>query len=81
MRKDATGAKQESVGMARTRALLTKALSTSLTAPESNYLSSELGRLADGVARVNARLGRQAVELSPYAKLASDAGASAVMTV
>jgi hypothetical protein len=66
---------------AQTQALLGKALSAGLTAPESSYLNGELSRLAAAIARVNARAGRQAVEMSPYAKVARDAGTSAVMTV
>ncbi len=81
MRESSTGAKQDATSIARTRALLVKSLSTGLTTPESDNLNGELTRLAKCIARVNARLGRQAVEMSPYAKLASDAGASAVMTV
>ena len=81
MRTEATGTRSGAMRTAQTQALLSKALSNGLTAPEASHLNAELGRLAAGIARVNAIVGRQVVEMSPYAKVARDAGASAVMTV
>jgi hypothetical protein len=81
VRQEATGTRGGATRTAQTQALLSKAVSTGLTAPEASYLNGELSRLAASIARVNARAGRQVVEMSPYAKVARDAGASAVMTV
>ena len=56
-------------------------LAAGLTPSESAFLRAELSRTAARIARVNAKLGVAAAEISPFAHLVEDAGASAVVTV
>jgi hypothetical protein len=58
-----------------------KSLVAGLTPSESASLKVELERTAARVARVNARLGAMAVEMSPFAMLVEGADASAAIAV
>ena len=62
--------------MGRTRAMLEKAVGEGMSPSESIMLKGDLACLAARIAKVNARVGREVVSLSPYARLAKDPAAA-----
>ena len=82
MTKGATGSTtSRKSGVANARTLLERAVSGGLTEGESVFLKMELGRLSARVAEINASVGVRVVEMSPYARLVGDTGASVAVTV
>ena len=69
------------VATARTRGLMEKAFASGLTPSESEFLRAQLSAVAARIERVNQRAGRPVAQLSPYAKLLSDASTSAAVAV
>lgn len=73
MTRGTRGDEGNAVRIARIRQLMHKSLVAGLTPSESASLKAELDRTAARIARVNARLGAAAVEMSPFARLVEGA--------
>ncbi len=62
--------------MSEIRVLLEKAGRGGLTPTESIFLRGEIARLESRVATVNSRVGREVVQIGPYARLIAQTGSS-----
>jgi len=79
--REKAAARAKASRVAGTRALLEKAVSAGISPEENIILKGDLAHLSARVARLNAFFGRDVVELSPFAKLASNMNASAPVAV